>query len=79
MIVAYPPNEEVSWFYMWGGRGYHMSGEGTDHPGKLNAIQRHSAHVEAERVLGNIPTGDIIINPHWDIDYQQLLKHYISK
>ena len=79
MIVAYPPNEEVSWFYMWGDRGYHMSGEGTDHPGKLNAIQRHSAHVESERALGKIPTGEITINPHWDIDYQKLLKDYISK
>jgi glycosyltransferase involved in cell wall biosynthesis len=79
IIVAYPPNEEVSWFYMWGGRGYHMSGEGTDHPGKLNAIQRHSAHVESERALGKIPTGEITINPHWDIDYQKLLKDYISK
>jgi len=46
MIVAYPPNEEVSWFYMWGGRGYHMSGEGTDHAGKLNVIQRHSSYIE---------------------------------
>lgn len=77
MIVAHPPNDEVSWFYMWGGRGYHMSGEGTDHPGKLNAIQRHSAHVESERLLGNIPTGDITINPHWDIDYIRLLKDYV--
>jgi glycosyltransferase involved in cell wall biosynthesis len=78
MIVACPPDEEISWFYMWGGRGYHMSGEGTDHPGKLNAIQRHSAHVESERKAGNIPTGDIIIKPNWRLPYSDLLKKRIN-
>lgn len=78
MIVACPPDEEISWFYMWGGRGYHMSGEGTDHPGKLNAIQRHSAHVESERKAGKIPTGDIIIKPNWRLPYSDLLKKRIN-
>ena len=76
MIVAHPPNDEVSWFYMWGDRSYHMSGEGTDYEGKPNAIQRHSAYVESQRILGNIPIGDIVINPHWNKDYVQLLKDF---
>jgi len=78
MIVACPPDEEISWFYMWGGRGYHMSGQGTDHEGRPNAIQRHSAHVESERALGNIPTGDIIIKPNWRLPYSDLLKKRID-
>lgn len=71
--------EEASWFYMWGGRGYHMSGEGTDHPGKLNAIQRHSAHIERERAIGNIPTGDVHLVPNWKNDYSEMLKNFINK
>ena len=72
------PKEEAAWFYMWGGRGYHMSGEGTDHPKKLNAIQRHSAHIESERRLGKVPTGEVKLNPHWDKDYSELLKDYLK-
>jgi hypothetical protein len=63
---------------MWGGRGYHMSGQGHDKPGKLNAIQRHSAHIERERVMGNIPTGNVHLNPCWEKDYSNLLKNYLD-
>lgn len=77
-LFAKPPKEEASWFYMWGGRGYHMSGEGTDHSGKLNAIQRHSAHIEKERRKGNVPVGEVNLNPHWDKDYNQMLKDFIN-
>ena len=77
-LFAKPPKEEASWFYMWGGRGYHMSGEGTDHPGKLNAIQRHSAHIEKERRMGKIPIGDVQLVPNWKIDYTQMLKEYVK-
>jgi hypothetical protein len=77
-LFAKPPKEEASWFYMWGGRGYHMSGEGTDHPEKLNAIQRHSAHIEKERRKGKIPVGEVKLNPHWDIDYSEMLKKYLN-
>jgi hypothetical protein len=77
-LFAKPPKEEASWFYMWGGRGYHMSGEGTDHSGKLNAIQRHSAHIEKERRKGNVPVGEVNLNPHWDIDYSEMLMKYLN-
>lgn len=77
-LFAKPPKEEASWFYMWGGRGYHMSGLGHDEPGKLNVIQRHSAYVEQQRQEGKIPTGNVQLNPHWDLDYLQLFKNYIE-
>jgi len=77
-LFAKPPKEEASWFYMWGGRGYHMSGEGTDHPGKPNAIERHSDHIEKERRAGKIPTGEVVLNPTWKVDYVQMLKDYVK-
>jgi hypothetical protein len=55
-----------------------MSGQGHDKPGKLNAIQRHSAHIESERHLGKIPEGEVKLNPHWDKDYSELLKNYLK-
>lgn len=72
-------DDKASWFYMWGGRSYHMSGEGHDKPGKPNAIQRHSLHVENLRIQGKIPTGDVQLRPHWKKDYKKMLENYIKK
>jgi hypothetical protein len=63
---------------MWGGRGYHMSGQGHDVKGKPNVIQRHSLHIENLRKQGKIPTGDIQLSPNWKHDYSQMLKDYLS-
>lgn len=78
VVLASPPDEECSWFYMWGGRGYHQSGMGTDTTDRPNVIQRHSDYVENLRLKGVIPTGDIKLNPHWNKDYAKMLKNYIK-
>jgi glycosyltransferase involved in cell wall biosynthesis len=70
------PIEKASWFYMWGGRSYHMSGEGYDKPGKANVIQRHSLHIANLKQQGKIPTGDVQLKPHWKKDYIQMLKDF---
>ena len=79
IVLAYPPDDEVSWIYCWGGRGYHLSGAGTDTPDRPNVIQRHSSYIESERKKGNVPTGDIILKPHWNHDYCQILKDFINE
>lgn len=76
IVLASPSDNEVSWFYMWGGRGYHMSGMGTDTPGRENVVKRHSNHIETLRKQGKIPTGEVVLNPSWKLDYQKLLKDY---
>ena len=73
------PDSEASWFYMWGGRGYHQSGQGTDDETKPNIIQRHSEFVESLRVKGKIPTGDIHLVPAWKKPYDKMLEDYINK
>jgi hypothetical protein len=78
IVLASPPDDEVSWFYMWGGRGYHMSGQGTDNNDKPNVIQRHSEYVEYLRNKNLIPTGIVKLNPSWKKDYLQLLKNFIT-
>lgn len=76
VVIASPQNDEVSFFYMWGGRCYHMSGQGTDVPGRSNILERHSSFVEEERKRGNIPTGDIYLHPHWKQNYSKILKAF---
>lgn len=78
LVLAEPADEDVSWVYVWGGRGYHMSGMGTDTPDRPNVVQRHSEHVENLRKGGLIPTGRVMLQPHWKQDYQQMLKNYIA-
>lgn len=78
VVNAKMPEEEASWFYMWGGRGYHQSGQGTDDGSRPNIIERHSAHIEKLRRQGVIPTGRIQLMPKWKKDYAQMLKDYVS-
>lgn len=77
-IQAHPPKEEVSWIYVWGGRGYHCSGMGTDDDSRPNVIKRHSDHIEFLRKQGKIPTGKVHLNPHWKHDYKQKLQDFIG-
>jgi glycosyltransferase involved in cell wall biosynthesis len=76
IVFAAPEDENVSWFYMWGGRGYHMSGQGTDTEDRPNVIQRHTEHIEYLRQHGIISTGVIKLNPNWKKDYLQMLKDF---
>jgi glycosyltransferase involved in cell wall biosynthesis len=79
VILANPPDEEVSWFYMWGGRGYHQSGQGTDDGSRPNVIKRHCSYIEQQRIKGLIPTGNISLFPHWNKNYKELLINYIKQ
>jgi hypothetical protein len=79
VINANPPDDEVSWMYLWGGRSYHMSGLGADTPERENVIIRHSRHIEKLKNNGKIPIGDIELNPKWIIDYNKLLINYIHE
>lgn len=78
VVLADPPNEECSWFYMWGGRGYHQSGQGTDDDSRPNIIQRHSAHIEQLRAQGKIPTGEIQLIPKWNKNYARMLNNFVN-
>jgi glycosyltransferase involved in cell wall biosynthesis len=79
VVLAEPPDEEVSWMYLWADRSYHMSGQGADTADRESIIVRHSRHIEELRIKGKIPTGDITLTPKWNIDYNQLLLDFLQK
>jgi glycosyltransferase involved in cell wall biosynthesis len=79
VVLASPPDNEISWFYCWGGRSYHMSGLGADTPDRPNVIQRHAEHIESLRLQNLIPTGDIYLQPKWKQNYKELLQNFVSK
>lgn len=78
-VSAAPPDDEVSFMYMWGGRGYHLSGQGTDTPDRPDVILRHGEYIEGLRQRGLIPTGEIQLSPHWNKDYEKMLTDYVGK
>jgi len=79
VVKARPANNEISWFYMWGGRGYHQSGMGTDKPGRPDIVTRHSKYIKNQKRKGKIATGEIKLVPKWNQPYDALLKEFITK
>lgn len=79
IVYASPPDEEVSWFYYWANRSYHMSGLGSDREDRPNVIKRHSDHIESLRKLGIIPVGEIELKPRWRLNYDELLLSHLSR
>lgn len=80
VVNAYPPDEEVSWFYRWSlPMCYHSSGMGTDTPDRDSIVVRNARYIEQQRRLGNIPTGEIHLKPHWRHDYVKMLQDFIKK
>lgn len=80
-VCAFPPNEEVSWWYRWAlpVPTYHQSGAGFDVEGTPNIVMRNAAFIEQQRRNKRIPTGEINLLPHWKHDYTQKLKEYVSR
>lgn len=78
IIYASPPDDEVSWFYYWANRSYHMSGLGADVIGRPSIIQRNYEYTENLRKNGKIPTGDIYLKPKWNLSYDNLLKDFLK-
>ena len=78
IVFVEPPDNEASWVYCWGGRGYHMSGQGTDTLDRPNVIQRHSSYIESQRKAGRIPTGEIILKPHWNMNYKEKFENFLK-
>lgn len=79
IVIADPPRNEASWFYIWADRSYHMSGGGRDDDSRPNVIQRHSQYIESLRVQNLIPTGVVKLEPRWNRNYEQILKEYLEK
>jgi glycosyltransferase involved in cell wall biosynthesis len=77
VVLAEP--EDASWIYYWGHRSYHMSGLGADVDGRKSALERHSDHIESERIKGNIPIGDIELIPFWEVDYKTMYDDFRRK
>lgn len=78
VVLAHPPDNEVSWFYRWAGGDYHMSGLGDEKEGQPNIIERNSMHVEMRRKKGLVPTGRIKLVPNWRFQYNYLLESFIK-
>ena len=71
-----PKLDDIEFIYAWGNGHYHGSGLGT-HTSTMSKTV--SGFVEQQKSAGRIPTGKIILNPHWNEDYEQMKQKFISE
>lgn len=76
VVLASPPDNEVSWIYMWGGRTYHLSGFGGQN--KDEVVSAYRFYIETLKIRGEIPTGDVTLNPKWKRNYIELLHNHVK-
>jgi Glycosyl transferase family 2 len=69
---------EIYYVYRWLGTGsYHLSAFGRDGKGKSgNEKVMDCALRDLSR--GNIGAGEIILKPHWSLDYQRLVREHLA-
>ena len=71
--------EEIYYLYRWGGTGsYHMSGFGELKLGENVGHQGVQAFVQQRAIRGDLPLGDIPLQPGWKTDYRQLVASTIA-
>lgn len=76
--IARATPDMPSQIYNWGNGSYHLSGMGRDTDDRENIIVRHSRYIESQRQKGLIPTGDIVLKPHWNRDYEKIVSDYMQ-
>ncbi|MCB0184234.1 MAG: hypothetical protein KDE31_08220, partial [Caldilineaceae bacterium] len=71
--------EDIYYLYRWGGtNSYHMSAYGYLQEGQNVGHQQVEEFVQDRAIRGEIPQGDIPLQPSWRIDYRQLVSSHIS-
>jgi hypothetical protein len=75
LVLAKPPDSEVSWFYMWGNRSFHLSGVSEN---KENVLETYRQHTINEVKSGKIPAGMVYLKPKWNDNYLNILHDHIK-
>jgi glycosyltransferase involved in cell wall biosynthesis len=71
--------QDIYYLYRWGGTGsYHMSGFGGYQAGANVGHDQVGSFVQQRANQGEIPQGDIPLQPSWRTDYRQLVASYIA-
>lgn len=71
--------EEIYYLYRWGGTGsYHMSGFGHYKAGRNVGHDAVASFVQQQVKRGEVEQGEIRLEPHWKMDYQQLAASTIA-
>lgn len=81
VVRAKPEDSKLSWAYRWGQKDFNLSGQGDDRNRAMpdQIIERHKRYIKSEINKGNIPVGDIRLEPSWRFGYTEMLDNFISK
>jgi glycosyltransferase involved in cell wall biosynthesis len=71
---------EIFYIYRWAGtKSFHMSGHGWDKNGEKSGYEKVREGVEDQKRRGEIQTGVIKLNPHWETDYCRMVSEHLQK
>ena len=70
--------DEIFYLYRWCGTGsYHLSAFGFDGGGRRGSEK--VLELVLQRIAeGDVETGEILLEPHWGVDYPQLIKDHLA-
>ena len=71
--------EEIYYVYRWSGTGsYHLSGFGSLRAGQNVGYAQVAARVDEQARRGEIPSGRVVLQPHWEQDYLRLIADRVA-
>jgi len=76
------PASEAGYIYGWGGHGgqvFHITWAGEDSPNKAPGTSRVNQHARTLLSRRKIPTGKVVLRPHWKKDYVAEFRDWLSR
>ena len=74
------PLEDLYYVYRWYGTGsYHLSAFGQTRKGNESEHVMVADYVSQQLASGNVPSGEIPLNPHWKTDYVAAVAQYLDQ
>lgn len=71
--------EEIYYLYRWSGTGsFHLSGYGGMRLGQNGGYAEVGSFVRQRARAGEIPRGTVVLEPHWETDYLQLVARQVA-
>jgi hypothetical protein len=70
-------DEDIFYIYRWNTGSYHLSGFGRDEEDGLTGNDKVYNYIENQLKRGTLEIGDIYLNPHWLINYEEKIKYFL--
>lgn len=71
--------KDIYYLYRWRGNSYHLSNFGPDKKNEPTGCEKVDEFIKNLIKKNEIKTGNVMLNPHWKIDYTELVGKFIQQ